>query len=164
MGSRKTVAMPRMEKPLYKLSDNRIDCGMRTCENNVNKKWWFKHYSRQIKCLARKDKKKEKIGNGILKCYGLLSVSWWNTMLLVIHHVFHQYFFTKWRFLFTMSRKILSSHCSTHHGNKRGYHTSYSRCTGACSQANPAHARGIHLRGVYIAAHISYAYKETSSI
>ena len=52
----------------------------------------------------------------------------------------------------------------THHGNKRGYHTSYPRCTGACSQADPAHARGIHLRGVYIAAHISYAYEETSSI
>lgn len=106
MGSRKTVTMPRMEKPLYKLRDNRIDCGMRTCENNVIKKWWFKHCSRQIKYLARKDKNKEKIGSGILEFYVLLSESWWNTMLLIIYHVFHQYFFTKWRFLFSMSRKF----------------------------------------------------------
>lgn len=85
-------------------------------------------------------------------------------MLLIIYHVFHQYYFYEMTFPFFHEQKILLSNCSTYHGNKRGYHTSYPGCTGACSQADPAHARGIHLRGVYIAAHISYAYEETRSI
>ena len=35
MGRRSTVTMPRMEKPLYKPSDNSIDCGIRTCKRNM---------------------------------------------------------------------------------------------------------------------------------
>ena len=165
MGSRKTVTMPRMEKPLYKLSDSRTDCGMRTCENNVIKKWWF------LKALFTSDKllgeKRQEKGE-----------NWkWNTWILcspervmmkhnVTHNIpcFSSVLLYEMTFPFFHEQKILLSNCSTHHGNKRGYHTSYPRCTGACSQADPAHARGIHLRGVYIAAHISYAYEETRSI
>lgn len=53
---------------------------------------------------------------------------------------------------------------STHHGNKRSYHTADPRCSGACSQANTAHVRGIDFRGVYIAAHISNTYEQTRAV
>ena len=107
MGSRKTVTMPRMEKPLYKLSDNRTDCGMRTCENNVIKKWWF------LKALFTSDKlfgekRQEKGENWKWNTWILCSpepVMMKHNVILIIYHVFHQYF-TEWRFLFSMSRKF----------------------------------------------------------